>query len=109
MRDYEIVLVISPTVGEDGFTTTVERITQFIKDQGGEITKLDPWGIRKLAYPINRHMEAFYAVTDFKLDPTAVSAIEEEVGRAEEILRHIVTKKDEVPEAAQEETGDVGA
>ena len=54
-------------------------------------------------------MEAFDAVTDFKLEPTAVSAIEEEVGRAEDILRHIVTKKDEVPEAAQEETGDVGA
>lgn len=108
MRDYEIVLVVSPAGGDDGFTATVERVSQFIKDQGGEITKVDPWGIRKLAYPIKRHMEAFYAVTDFKLEPTAVSALEDEVGRAEDILRHIVARQDEVREEAQEENGDVG-
>ena len=109
MREYEIVLVVSPKGGDDGFTATVERISQFIKDQGGEVTKVDAWGMRKLAYPINRHMEAFYAVTEFKLEPTAVSALEEEVGRAEEILRHIVARQIEVREEAQEESGDVGA
>ncbi len=109
MRDYEIVLVVSPEGGDDGFTAAVERVSQFIKDQGGEVTNVDPWGIRKLAYPINRHMEAFYAVTEFKLEPSAVSALEDELGRAEDVLRHIVARQDEVREAAQEENGDVGA
>ena len=109
MRDYEIVLVVSPEGGDDGFTVAVERVSQFIKDQGGEVTNVDPWGIRKLAYPINRHMEAFYAVTEFKLEPSAVSALEDELGRAEDVLRHIVARQDEVREAAQEENGDVGA
>ena len=98
-------------VSDDGADEddTVERISQFIKDQGGEVTKVDPWGMRKLAYPINRHMEAFYAVTEFKLEPTAVSALEEEVGRAEEILRHIVARQIEVREEAPEERGEGGA
>ena len=99
LRDYELVLVVKPDGGEEGFTATVERFSQVIKDQGGEITKVDPWGMRKLAYPIDRHMEGFYSVTSFKIEPREVRAIEDSVGRAEDVLRHIVVRQDEVPVA----------
>jgi small subunit ribosomal protein S6 len=98
LRDYEVVIVVAPTGGEDGFTSTVERVGEFIKNEGGEVTKVDPWGMRKLAYPINRHMEGFYAVTEFKIEPTSVRAIEDNIGRAEEILRHLVVRQDEIRE-----------
>ncbi|MCH8814845.1 MAG: 30S ribosomal protein S6 [Chloroflexi bacterium] len=101
MRDYELVLVVKPDGGDEGFTATVERFSQFIKDQGGEITKVDPWGMRKLAYPIDRHMEGFYSVTSFKIEPSEVRALEENLGLAEDLLRHIVVRQDEAPAAAE--------
>jgi small subunit ribosomal protein S6 len=101
LRDYELVLVVKPDGGDEGFTAAVERYSQFIKDQGGEVTNVDPWGLRKLAYPIDRHMEGFYSVTAFKLEPGEVRALEDNLGRAEDVLRHMVLRQDEVPVAAE--------
>ncbi len=109
MRDYELVLVVKPDGGDEGFTATVERFSQFIKDQGGEITNVDPWGMRKLAYPINRHMEGFYSVTSFKIDPTEVRVLEDSLVRAEDVLRHIVVRQDEVSAAAAASAADESA
>jgi small subunit ribosomal protein S6 len=56
-------LVISPDVGDEGFPNTVERVSSFIKDRGGDIKDVDQWGRRRLAYPIRRATEGFYSVT----------------------------------------------
>jgi small subunit ribosomal protein S6 len=101
LRDYELVLVVKPDGGEEGFTATVERFSQFIKDQGGEVTNVDPWGLRKLAYPIDRHMEGFYSVTAFKIEPGEVRGLEDSLGRAEDVLRHMVARQDEAPVVAE--------
>ncbi len=60
MRDYELVMVISPEVTDEAVPTTVERVQQFIVEQGGEVKEVDPWGRRRLAYPIDHHKEASY-------------------------------------------------
>ena len=95
MRDYELVMVVSPEVGDEGFPATVERVGQFIQERGGEVKNVDPWGRRKLAYPINRFTEGFYAVTQFTLEPQAVRALEGNLDLAEDVLRHLVIKVDE--------------
>ena len=97
MRDYELVLVVSPEAGDEGFPATVERVTKFIQDRGGEIKDVDQWGRRRLAYPIGRATEAFYAVTHFSLEPTQVRALEGNLDLAEDVLRHLVVRWDEVP------------
>jgi small subunit ribosomal protein S6 len=102
LRDYELVLVVKPDGGDDGFTATVERFSQAIKDQGGEVTNVDPWGLRKLAYPIDRHMEGFYSVTAFKIEPGEVRALEDNLGRAEDVLRHMVVRQDHAPVVREE-------
>ncbi|MFQ5473127.1 MAG: 30S ribosomal protein S6 [Dehalococcoidia bacterium] len=107
MRDYELVLVVKPDGGDEGFTATVERFSQFIKDQGGEVTKVNPWGLRKLAYPIDRHMEGFYSVTNFKIEPREVRTIEDSLGRAEDVLRHMVVRQDEARVTAEAPPADV--
>ena len=103
MRDYELVLVVKPDGGDEAFTATVERFSQAIKDQGGEVTSVDPWGMRKLAYPIERHMEGFYSVTAFKIEPSEVRALEDSLGRAEDLLRHMVVRQDHPPVVAEAE------
>lgn len=108
MRDYELVMVVSPEGSDEGFATAVERVSQFIRNNGGEIANVDEWGRRKLAYPIARFLEGFYAIVHFKFEPREVRALEESLAKAEDILRYLVVKREEVPVGAQKETGDGG-
>ena len=102
MRDYELVMLVSPDVGDEGFPATVERVSQFIQERGGEVKNVDQWGRRRLAYPIHRFNEGFYAVTQFALDPQAVRALEGNLDLAEDVLRHLVVRLEEVKQAAPE-------
>lgn len=108
MRDYELVMVVSPDGGDEGFAAAIERVRQFVADRGGEITSVDEWGRRKLAYPIARFLEGFYAIVHFKFEPREVRALEESLAKAEDVLRYLVVKMEEVPVGAQKETGDGG-
>lgn len=108
MRDYEVVMVVSPDGGDEGFAAAVERVSGFIRNQGGEITNVDEWGRRKLAYPVQRFLEGFYAIIHFKYEPREVKALEESLAKAEDVLRYLVVKLEGVPVGAQKETGDGG-
>jgi small subunit ribosomal protein S6 len=99
VRDYELVLVVDPEVGDEGLSTTIDRVNSFIQERGGEIKNVDQWGRRRLAYPIKRRQEGFYVVTHFSLDPQAIRALEGNLDLAEDILRHLVTRLEEVVEA----------
>ena len=96
MRDYELVVVLSPDVGDEGFSSTVDRITTFIQGNGGEIKNVDAWGKRRLAYPIHRHLDGYYAVTQFSADPQAIRPLEANLDLAEDVLRHLVVKLEDV-------------
>ena len=94
MRDYELVLVISPEAGEEQTTETVERISGFITEQGGSISNQEQWGMRKLAYPIKKFQEGNYFITEFTLDPAQAVELEANVQASQEILRHLLVKRD---------------
>lgn len=95
MRDYELVLVISPDVGDEGFPTTVDRVSNFIQERGGQIKDTDQWGRRRLAYPIRRATEGFYSVTHFSIEPTELRALEGNLELAEDVLRHLVVRQED--------------
>lgn len=96
MRDYEMVMVVSPEQGEEGFAAALDRVTQLIQEKGGEVRSVDRWGKRRLAYPIKRFNEGFYAVMQFGLDPEAVRALEGSLELAEEIIRYLVVRLEPV-------------
>ncbi len=95
VREYEFVMVVSPEVADEDLSATVERVQQFIQERGGEIRKVDPWGRRKLAYPIQRYQEGHYVVAQFSLDPQAVRALEGNLELAEDVIRHLVVRLEE--------------
>ena len=95
MREYELVMVISPEVPDESVPATMDRVQQFIQERGGQVTKVDPWGRRRLAYRIRRHSEGNYVVAQFSLDPKAVRALEGNLELAEDVLRHLVVKLEE--------------
>ena len=96
MRDYELVVVLSPSLGDEGYPASIERISGVIQGNGGEIKNVDQWGRRRLAYPIKRNLEGYYAVTHFAAEPTAIRPLENNLDLAEDVLRHLVIKLDNI-------------
>ena len=100
LRDYELVIIISPDVPEEEVPNTIDKVGQLISGRGGEVAEVNRWGQRKLAYPIRRYTEGNYVVTQFKLDPTQVSDLEASLELTEEVIRHLVVRVEEGETAA---------
>jgi len=94
LRDYELVLVISPEVVEEKFEATIDNISRFITEKGGIISDIERWGKRKLAYPIRHFVEGSYVLTHFKLNPASGKELEANLQISEEVLRHLLVKLD---------------
>jgi small subunit ribosomal protein S6 len=95
LRDYELVVILSPEIGDDSITASIDRVHNGITSRGGEIVDVNHWGRRRLAYPIKRHMEGNYVVSQVKMDPAQVPAFESALRISEEVIRHMVIKLDE--------------
>lgn len=92
LRDYELVVIISPEVAEEEIPANLEKISQFIVERGGSITEVNQWGKRKLAYPIKNFMEGNYVLTHFKMEPRLTADLEASLGLSGEILRHLLVR-----------------
>ncbi|RLC60475.1 MAG: 30S ribosomal protein S6 [Chloroflexi bacterium] len=92
MTDYELVTIISPEVDGEKLPEIIEQVGKFITDEGGVVESTEQWGIRKLAYPIKKFMEANYVLTRFKLEPDLTKKLGAELRASEEILRHLIVK-----------------
>ncbi len=91
MRRYELMLLLRPDLEDDKLQAAVEKVTRAIVNAGGSLSKVSPWGKRRLAYDIQRHREASYFLIHFDIEPSAVREIERGMLISEEILRHLVT------------------
>ena len=94
-RDYELMVVLNPEIGDDSIEASIERLNQSITSRGGEITETNHWGRRRLAYPIKRFLEGNYVVTQIKLDPGQVPELESTLRISEEVIRHMIVKAGE--------------
>ncbi len=88
MRDYEIVYVIRPDLSDEARTAKMERVHSLISENGGEIGKVEDWGKRVLAYEIRHFTEGFYRLTEFRMPPESVVAVEGRLNLDEELLRY---------------------
>ena len=93
MTEYEMVTLFHPRLDEEG----VEKISQWLQERiqslGGEDVQVIPWGRRKLAYPIQKHLEATYIQYDFKLDGSKVAELNRIMGLNEDIIRQLIVRK----------------
>jgi len=108
MRRYELMLLFRPDLEDDKLQAAVEKVTRAIVNAGGTLTKVSPWGKRRLAYDILHFREASYFLLNFDIAPAAIRELERGMLISEEILRHLVTvledrgplDEDELPPAA---------
>ncbi len=94
LRDYELVLVISPEVAEEEFEAALNNVSRFIVGKGGVISDIERWGKRRLAYPIRHFVEGNYVLTRFKLKPVSGKELEASLRISEEVLRHLLVRLD---------------
>ena len=100
-RDYELGFILHPEVSEEQSNAILERIQQVINNNDGQVVRVSQWGRRRLAYPIEHQRDGFYVFFDMILAPETVSELDRNLKVTEEILRHIIIRRD--PKIAQQE------
>jgi small subunit ribosomal protein S6 len=92
LRDYEMVIVISPELDEDKFNAALDGISKLITDIGGVVSEIKQWGKRKLAYPIKHFTEGNYILTRLQLQPAMGKEVEAKLQISEDVLRHLLVR-----------------
>ena len=94
MNRYETVFIMTPVLSTEQVAETVEKYRALIADNGGKILHEDAWGLRKLAYPIQKKSTGFYHLIEWEAEGSAVRPFETEFRRDERILRFLTTAMD---------------
>ena len=100
-RDYELGFILNPEVSEEQTSAILERIEKIVKNYDGQVVKVNQWGRRRLAYPIDHHRDGYYVFIDMILTPETVLELDRTLKVSEEVMRHLVKRRD--PKAVQKE------
>jgi small subunit ribosomal protein S6 len=95
MPSYELIFVVQPTVEEEPLSALTEKITQTISELKGNVAQVDPWGKRRLAYPIKKHLEGYYFLMQLELPASEVRSLERSLKLMEDVIRYLIVRKDE--------------
>lgn len=94
MQKYETVIVLTPLLSEDVAKEAVAKFTKILTDNGAEIIQEDNWGLKKLAYPIQKKTTGYYHLTEFRAPGELINKLEVEYKRDERILRFLTVALD---------------
>ncbi len=94
MAEYEMMMIVDPFLEDTEHQSLVDNAQEQIKKAGGNITKVDPWGKRRLAYPIYKKLEGYYALISFDGTPEgpAIAEMERVLRLDEKVMRIMVTR-----------------
>lgn len=94
MNNYETVFILTPVLSDSQMKEAVEKFKTLLTDQGAEIVNEESWGLRKLAYPIDKKSTGFYIFLEYKAAPTAIDRLEVNFRRDERVIRFLTIKQD---------------
>ena len=94
MNKYELALVVSAKVEDDVRVATIEQVKEYIARFGGNVTNVDEWGKKKLAYEIQKMSEGFYYFIQFEAPETCPAELERHVRIMDNVLRYLIVKKE---------------
>lgn len=96
MREYEVTVVLQSKLDEEARNQLLERITDWLTHGSEEADKpvAHHWGQRTLAYPIKNNTDGYYVLFEARLDPTRLNQMERDFLYEDDILRHLVVRKD---------------
>ena len=94
MNNYELMVIFTPVLSEEDFKAAQNKFTAFVKDNGGKVVHDNPWGLKSLAYPIQKKTTGLYWVTEFIAPSDFNEKLKIQLLRDESVLRHMTTKLD---------------
>jgi small subunit ribosomal protein S6 len=95
MRVYEELFIVRPDAPEEEIDQLIEQLTTLIASQGGNVDKSDKWGVRKLAYRVQKRTEGFYVLLQFVAKPETVMEIERRLRVTDLVLKFLTVRIDE--------------
>ena len=94
MNQYETVFILTPVLSDEQMKETVAKFKKLLTDNGAEILNEEAWGLKKMAYPIQKKSTGFYCLLEFKAEPSLVSKLEVNYRRDEKVIRFMTVKLD---------------
>lgn len=94
MNNYELMVIFTPVLSEEDFKAAQNKFLDLITSNGGEVVSTNPWGLKSLAYPIQKKTTAIYWVAEFKGQSDFNEKLKIQLLRDEQVLRHMVTRLD---------------
>ena len=93
MKKYEVIFIIKPAE-EEAINTVIAKFENLIKNNGGEVEKIDRWGKKRLAYEIKDFVDGYYCIFNFTAEPSVVAELDRVMKITDEILKHMVVKEE---------------
>mgnify|MGYP000310192353 CR=1 FL=1 len=94
MNQYETVFILTPVLSDVQMKEAVEKFKGILTAEGAAIVNEENWGLKKLAYPIQKKSTGFYCLLEFKAEPTIIKTLETGYRRDEKVIRYITVKLD---------------
>jgi len=99
VRQYELMVVLDPNLEEAAIEALNTRIQTLTTQRGGSIESVEPWGRKRLAYPIGRHRDGVYYLSRLTLPPNAADEIKRALKLNESVIRHLLIRADDLSPA----------
>ena len=94
IKQYETVFIATPVLSEAQMKEAVAKYVDYIKAKGGEVVYEEDWGLKQLAYPIQKKTTGFYYLIEFKAEPQFIAKLETQYRRDERIIRFLTFAMD---------------
>ena len=94
MNNYETVFILNPVLSEDQVKETVQKYEKFLTSKGAKFVCKEDWGLKKLAYTIQKKKSGFYHLFQYSVEPNAISDLEVEFRRDERFMRYLTVRLD---------------
>ena len=94
LKDYETVFILTPVLSDEQMKETVAKFKTLLTDKGAEILNEETWGLKKMAYAIQKKSTGFYCLLEFKAEPEVIKTLETGFRREEKVIRFMTVKLD---------------
>ncbi len=102
MNQYETVFILTPVLSDEQMKEAVAKFKKTLTDNGAEMLNEETWGLKKMAYPIQKKSTGFYCLLEFKAEPSVINKLETAYRRDEKVIRFITVKLDKYAAAYAE-------
>lgn len=100
-RFYETIFIVRPDLGDESIKGLIQKSADGLKGGGAEVLKVDEWGRRRLAYPIQKKNEGYYVLIEYRSTPSASSEFERNLKHNEDVVRYQTVRLEEPSPAAK--------